>query len=157
MAHSVEGRFPFLDYQLVDFANKLPSTHKLFALDEKHLLKRACTDLIPSSILERPKQPYRAPDASAFFSNGSFEWIQELTSDRMLKKYRLFNPKNVQHLISKCRKMKGLRMSNTDNMRIVCVLSTMLIYQQFIEGDGRFFSEKNPPEPLTVIDKRQNP
>jgi asparagine synthase (glutamine-hydrolysing) len=73
MANSVEGRFPFLDCNLVDFANQLPPRHKLFALDEKHLLKVAFEDLLPESILKRPKQPYRAPDAASFFSTGNLD------------------------------------------------------------------------------------
>ena len=67
MANSVEGRFPFLDCNLVDFASQLPPRHKLLVLDEKHLLKIAFEDMIPETILKRPKQPYRAPDASSFF------------------------------------------------------------------------------------------
>lgn len=40
MANSIEGRFPFLDYNLVDFANRLPSEFKLNGLREKHILKK---------------------------------------------------------------------------------------------------------------------
>ena len=61
MANSVEGRFPFLDPDVVEFANALPARHKLFGLDEKYLLKRAFADLVPDEIIHRPKQPYRAP------------------------------------------------------------------------------------------------
>src|SRR5205823_8913124 len=66
MAHSVEGRFPFLDRDVAALANRLPSDYKLRVLDEKHVLKRAARDLIPPEILARPKQPYRAPDALSF-------------------------------------------------------------------------------------------
>ena len=47
MANSVEGRFPFLDRDVVEFANALPARHKLFGLEEKYLLKRAFADLVP--------------------------------------------------------------------------------------------------------------
>ena len=70
MANSVEGRFPFLDRDVVDFANSLPARHKLFGLDEKFLLKVAFADLIPEEIRYRAKQPYRAPDAASFFLGG---------------------------------------------------------------------------------------
>ena len=70
MANSVEGRFPFLDRDVVDFANALPARHKLFGLEEKYLLKRAFADLVPDDIIHRPKQPYRAPDAASFFAAG---------------------------------------------------------------------------------------
>ena len=66
MAHSVEGRFPFLDVDVVELANALPASSKLRGLDEKHVLKRAAAGLVPEEIIRRPKQPYRAPDALSF-------------------------------------------------------------------------------------------
>ena len=82
MANSVEGRFPFLDRDVVDFANALPARHKLFGLEEKYLLKRAFADLIPDDIIHRPKQPYRAPDAASFFAAGRPAWFDEVMSER---------------------------------------------------------------------------
>jgi asparagine synthase (glutamine-hydrolysing) len=66
MAHSVEGRFPFLDHRVVEFASKLPVSLKMKVLNEKYLLKRCADGLIPPSIAKRHKQPYRAPEAGSF-------------------------------------------------------------------------------------------
>ncbi|MEZ4408032.1 MAG: asparagine synthase (glutamine-hydrolyzing) [Polyangiales bacterium] len=44
MAHSVEGRFPFLDVNVVEFAGQMPARFKLSGLDEKHVLKRAAEE-----------------------------------------------------------------------------------------------------------------
>ena len=41
MGNSVEGRFPFLDAEVMELANGLPAAYKLKVLDEKHVLKRA--------------------------------------------------------------------------------------------------------------------
>lgn len=154
MANSVEGRFPFLDHELVDFANGLPARHKLLALDEKHLLKVAFDDLLPRSIKNRPKQPYRAPDAASFFFQvEALDWVEELLSTERVARAGVFNPKAVSALTAKCRRVGGLRMSNTDNMRIVAILSTMLLHQQFIEGDGSAGDERPPAEPVTRIDR----
>lgn len=153
MANSVEGRFPFLDHRFVDFADQLPSRHKLLALDEKHLLKISFADLIPRSILQRPKQPYRAPDAAGFFSSGNPDWVDDLMSEDMLKKAAIFSPNAVVRLAGKCRSVRGHGMSNTDNMRIVAILSTMLVYHHFIENDGEGKGDIAPPRPVTVIDR----
>jgi asparagine synthase (glutamine-hydrolysing) len=153
MAHSVEGRFPFLDCEVVDFSSQLPPKHKLFGLDEKHILKKASEDLLPASILQRPKQPYRAPDAASFFAHGPSEWMRELTSEAYIRKAGIFNPKVVNNLIKKCMHNRGVRMSNTDNMRIVAVLSAMLVHHHFIESDGRGDSSETPPGSLTAIVK----
>ena len=66
MAHGVETRFPFLDHRLVEFAARIPAGLKLRGLREKHILREATADLLPPSIGERSKQPYRAPDSRAF-------------------------------------------------------------------------------------------
>lgn len=153
MAHSVEGRFPFLDCNLVDFTNQLPARHKLLALDEKHLLKIAFSDLIPESILNRPKQPYRAPDAASFFHGGHLDWVDSLTSESTLKKAGIFEPNPVALLIAKCRRVKGQKMSNTDNMRLVAILSTMLVHHHYIEQDGRGYNDERPAEPMKVVDR----
>lgn len=153
MANSVEGRFPFLDCHFVDFANQLPARHKLLALDEKHLLKVAFSDLVPESILQRPKQPYRAPDAASFFNVKTLDWVDDLLSEDRLKKAGIFNPNAVVRFTAKCRKVKGLKMSNTDNMRMVAILSSMLVHHHYIENDGRGNCDELPAETVTVIDR----
>ena len=130
MANGVEGRFPFLDPNLIDWAAKLPPRYKIMGLDEKFILKHAFRDMLPQEILKRPKQPYRAPDAASFFGT-SLEWLDELTSPESLKASGIFNPAAVAHLVAKCRKRSGQGMSNFDNMAVTAVLSTLLLQREF--------------------------
>lgn len=161
MANSVEGRFPFLDRDVVELANDLPARHKLCGLDEKHLLKRAFADLVPEEILHRPKQPYRAPDAASFFAGSPPEWLTEVTSAAAIEAAGVFDPAQVAGLFAKCARTGGARMGNTDNMRVLAVLSTQLVHQQFIARDGAGPGDDSPPEPLMVADmvngKRSTP
>jgi len=152
MANSVEGRFPFLDYRLVEFANRLPEEMKLKGFTEKYILKEAFSDLIPPSILERPKQPYRAPDAQSFFGGeGKLDWVEELTSETAVKEAGLFNPTAVKGLMNKCRGIGAAKMSNTDNMRVVGILSSMLCHSHFINEAG--YSAEPPRGLSTVIER----
>jgi asparagine synthase (glutamine-hydrolysing) len=48
MAHGVEGRFPFLDHRLVEFASRIPPSLKLKGLTEKYILREATKDLLPA-------------------------------------------------------------------------------------------------------------
>jgi asparagine synthase (glutamine-hydrolysing) len=57
MANSIEGRYPFLDYRLVEFCNRLPSRLKLRGLREKHLLRRLAERWLPPEIWQRRKRP----------------------------------------------------------------------------------------------------
>jgi asparagine synthase (glutamine-hydrolysing) len=152
MANSVEGRFPFLDRDVVDFANGLPARHKLLALDEKHILKHEFAGLLPPSILQRPKQPYRAPDAASFFADPRPDWVDEALSPRALAGAGVFDPASVALLAQKCNRACGERMGNTDNMRLLAVLSTQLLHGAFIAGDGSGGRGEEPARPVTIID-----
>ncbi len=138
MANSVEGRFPFLDANVVALANSLPTDFKLHGLDEKHVLKRAAEGLLPDAVARRPKQPYRAPDASAFTSKDAPGWVAEVLSEEAVKASGLFDPRSVEKLWAKCRAHDPQTpFSNTDNMALVGVLSTQLLHKDFIERPPR--------------------
>ncbi|GAA1026505.1 asparagine synthase (glutamine-hydrolyzing) [Virgisporangium ochraceum] len=132
MANSVEGRFPFLDANVVEFANALPARHKLFGLEEKYVVKRAFADVVPKSILRRPKQPYRAPDAASLFAAGTPEWFDAVTSEAAVRAAGVFKPEMVARLIAKGVRTGGENMTNTDSMRIMAVVSTQLTHATFI-------------------------
>ncbi|ESW90207.1 MULTISPECIES: asparagine synthase (glutamine-hydrolyzing) [unclassified Mesorhizobium] len=133
MAHSVEGRFPFLDHELVRLANSLPAAYKLRVLDEKHVLKRVAQPIVPSEIVTRKKQPYRAPNALCFVADGAPAYIREALSEAALREANVFDPKSVTRLLNKCQASAGDGdLSNSDNMALVGVLSTQLLHRQFI-------------------------
>jgi asparagine synthase (glutamine-hydrolysing) len=131
MAHSIEGRFPFLDHRLIDLANRLPPRYKLMGLTEKWLLKRAMRGLLPEAIRTRTKQPYRAPDSQSFFEQGkAVDYAAELMSPGAIADAGYFDPAAVNKLFAKCR--AGRAIGFADNMAFVGVLSTMLLHQQFV-------------------------
>ena len=136
MGNSVEGRFPFLDHHVMEFANRLPSEAKLRVLDEKHVLKRAARDLIPESILGRPKQPYRAPDAQSFVQDAGPEYLSELLSEKNVAAAGVFEPRAVRRLMDKARRSREQTPSNSLNMAVVGVLSTQLAHHLLIKGHG---------------------
>jgi asparagine synthase (glutamine-hydrolysing) len=155
MAHSVEGRFPFLDKDVVRLADSLPAAYKLRVLDEKHVVKRAAADVVPREIISRKKQPYRAPDALSFVAVNSPDYIDGVLSKPALQDANVFEPQAVAQLLRKCRARGSEgQLSNTDNMALVGVLSTQLLHRQFIAGspDG-----SRAIELLTDIDKSSNP
>ncbi len=131
MAHSVEGRYPFLDYRVVEFASKLPATLKLKVLNEKYLLKRACEGSVPASILARRKQPYRAPDSRCFFAKSAPEYVRELLEPSAVQRTGIFDTKAVSSLVNKFK--AGRAYSVRDDMALVGVLSTQLLASQFLK------------------------
>ena len=149
MGNSIEGRFPFLDVEVGRYASTLPARQKILGLDEKHLLKRAFADLIPQEILRRTKQPYRAPDAASFFQGGTPDWVSDVTSEAAIRDIGIFRPEVVTRLLLKARRQQGRGLSNTDNMRLVAVLSTQLLGRQFL---GTYRQPAAPPAPMAVFD-----
>ncbi len=130
MAHSVEGRYPFLDHRVSEFAAKLHPSLKMRVLNEKFLLKEAARGKVPASILRRPKQPYRAPDGESFFTGRPPDYVDELLSPEVLKKTGIFHPNSVSKLVTK---FKSDRTTSTkDNMALVGILSTQLMAHKFL-------------------------
>ncbi|MFW5836172.1 MAG: asparagine synthetase B family protein, partial [bacterium] len=156
MGHSVEGRFPFLDHNVIEFASSLPVDQKLRNLDEKHILKHAFRDIVPVEVIDRPKQPYRAPDAASFFSGDALPaWLDDLLDRDYVAAAGVFRPEVVEGVVRKARSRDGLGMSNTDNMRIVALISTMLLHTSFVSGRGAF--ERARREADTVPFERIEP
>ncbi|MBA1157019.1 asparagine synthase (glutamine-hydrolyzing) [Microvirga mediterraneensis] len=129
MAHGVEGRFPFLDHRVVEFAAKLPPGAKLKGLSEKHILREATKNLLPPSIAWRTKQPYRAPDCDPFSMEGAPDYVAEMLSPRAVAQVGIFSPQAVEKLHAKCRRQNsaGFR----DSTAFVSILSTQLWQQAF--------------------------
>ncbi len=134
MAHAVEGRFPFLDHRVVEFASTLPASLKMKVLDEKYILKRAAGHLIPASIRQRPKQPYRAPDAQCFVGLDGRgqppEYVQSLLAPERVGGDGIFNPQAVTGLFAKAK--TGGALGARDNMGLIGVLSTQLVVDRFV-------------------------
>ena len=133
MAHSVEGRVPYLDHRVIELLNALSPRYKLRALHEKVLLRGALRRILPEAILKRVKQPYRAPDSRSFFQDDRpLPYVQELLSESNLRRSGYFHPQAVGRLLDKCR--TGRALGAGDNMAFVGVLSTLLLHKHFFEG-----------------------
>jgi asparagine synthase (glutamine-hydrolysing) len=131
MANSVEGRFPFLDHRLIEFARTLPPTLLMKGLNEKYLLKRAFRNELPQSIVSRPKQPYRAPNVPGIFEAGWSDETRDLLSPRVIKRYGYFDPVKVDRLMTKIQ--AGRAVGERDGMALMAILSTQLLHHQFLE------------------------
>jgi asparagine synthase (glutamine-hydrolysing) len=136
MANGIEGRSPFLDVRLLEFAARVPPRFKMAGLNEKHLLKRATRHLVPDSIRQRSKQPYRAPDIKSFFDTETgrarFDYVDEMLSSEAVASAGLFEPEAVTKLVEKAR--NGTAIGTKDNMALVGILSAQLVFEQLIRG-----------------------
>jgi len=148
MANSIEGRYPFLDYRVIEFCSALPDKFKLNGLNEKFLLKKLMTGKIPESIVKRPKQPYRAPISSVFMGIEKPEYVAEMLSTQQTMRAGIFNYNSLSALLEKIEKTGTA--SEMDNMVITSVISTHLLHYQFIENNNLEF-QNGPLRNLKVI------
>jgi asparagine synthase (glutamine-hydrolysing) len=140
MAHSVEGRFPFLDHRVVEFACKVPPRYRLRGLKEKFILRESAKSILPVELAQRPKQPYRAPISRCFSGDPSPDYVEELLSEKILRETGYFHPSRVAKLLEKCRRQEGHLLSERENMALVGILSTQLLDHLFIKNF--------PPSPI---------
>jgi asparagine synthase (glutamine-hydrolysing) len=134
MANSVEGRYPFLDYRVMEFAAKLSPGFKMHGLNEKFILKRMMRNRLPESILKRPKQAYRAPISSSFLTSPAREYVLSLLSENDIKQTGLFSYGTVQKLQNKI--SSGSLVTEMENMALSGIISSQLIYHQYILKDN---------------------
>lgn len=127
--HSVEGRYPFLDHRVIEFANRLHPNLKMKVLNEKYLLKRAMGGRLPPQILRRHKQPYRAPDARALESRHLSSTLTGLLGEDALGVTGFFDPGKVAMLVRK--NDSGRDLSTSESQALTGILSTQAIDQLF--------------------------
>lgn len=125
LGHSIEGRYPFLDHNLIEYAFSLPDEFKLNGFNEKYILKQAFDREIPTEIINRPKRPYVAPDVAAFFVNNNMtDMAAELLSPEKINAFGCFNEKMVKRFLNKFRNGIPEHVGYRDNMIFTFLLST---------------------------------
>lgn len=155
MAHSIEGRFPFLDYRVVEFCNQLPSQSKLRGLDEKHVLKQSMRDLLPETIWRRPKRPYRAPIHRSFFPDGQpLDWVAEMLSPTEIAMAGCFETQAVMGLLKKLHRFGNL--GESDDMALAGLLSTQLVYWQFV-ANYHIPRPLDKRDDIKIVERRKQP
>jgi asparagine synthase (glutamine-hydrolysing) len=130
MGRSIEGRVPFLDHRLIEFAARIPPKYKLRGLEEKYILKRAFASMLPDIVGRRPKQPYRAPIASCFASPGANLGARLLEPDR-LRQTNFADTAAVEMLLRKARSGASA-LSEREEMAMATLTSLQLLHHQFV-------------------------
>lgn len=119
---------------MVELAAQMPAKLKLNSLNEKFILKQIARGQVPDELVDRSKQPYRAPISRCFMCAEPPEYVPEMLSESALDKTGYFDPAKVQRLTAKCRQQDGRLVSERENMALVAILSTQLLDHQLIQN-----------------------
>ena len=127
-SHSVEGRHPFLDAELLDFVVTIPDKYKLNGTNEKYILKKAAKGIVPEEILKRKKFPFQAPGMSALVkqSDGG-----EFLSDALLKKYGIFDTGYVNEMKRVYRQSDFKLMGAYEIDYLLIVMTVTMLCEQY--------------------------
>lgn len=98
MAFGLEARVPFLDHELVELAARIPARHKL-AHGGKGILKEAARQVIPSSVIDRPKGYFPVP-ALKHVKGRVLEMVRDALNSRAARERDLFRPEVLQRWLA---------------------------------------------------------
>lgn len=121
MAHGLEERFPFLDNALVDFAMQVPTRYKLSDLDQmleidedavrkkllaeashssgKSCLRDAMSRVLPTAVMERPKQGFSSPEAS-WYRGENADYLRTMLMDGDLACAEYLDPDVIRETVT---------------------------------------------------------
>ena len=138
MAASIESRVPFLDHVLVEYATRIPARVQLRGLSGKNILKKAVEDLLPHSILYRPKLGFPTP-WSGWLAGPQLDSIQALVLEPRSLERGYFKKSSIERLFQEH------RANYRDHYdRIWRLLNLELWHRVCLEGDSHDTITREP-------------
>jgi len=133
MAHGLEGRVPFLDHRLVEFALKIPENQKIGLFKNKHIYREAVKKKIPKEICERKKQGFTIP-LESWKKQGIIEYTEDLIKENDIK----FLNKQMQLNVVK---------NPTKNTFVTRQFWTLLMFNQWYKEYGNHLNKTQEINP----------
>jgi asparagine synthase (glutamine-hydrolysing) len=130
MAHSIEGRVPFLDHKLVELIVKQPVNQKIRGMTEKYVLREAVKDVIIDEVYQRQKHPFLSPPATLNPDDTFHDYVQDTLRGETLASMPFFNQQRVVELLDRMPSMdEGARIAN--DQILMTLMSICVLHQRF--------------------------
>ncbi len=97
MTASLEGREPFLDHRVIEFAAQLPDHYKYFKGSKKHIIKEIVHQYIPQKIMNRPKMGFAIPIEN-WMANELKQLVNDYLNESDIEKQNIFNVDYVKKI-----------------------------------------------------------
>ncbi len=130
MAHSIEGRVPFLDHHVVEFLGRVPVSLKIRGLTEKYLLRQAAQPVITDAVYRRQKHPFVSPPATITPTERFHEMVQDTLRGPELAAVPFFDQGKVVRLLDSLPRMSEAEAVAWDP-HLIYVLSACVLHQRF--------------------------
>ena len=130
MAHSVEGRVPFLDHHVVEVVRSQPVNQKIRGMTEKYVLREALHGTITEAVYRRQKHPFLTPPATLNREQRLNSLVQDTLRGSTCATIPFFNQKKVVDLLDRVDAMdEGTRLA-IDQV-LMLLVSTCVLHEQF--------------------------
>ena len=130
MAHSIEGRVPFLDHHVVELICSQPVNQKIRGLTEKFVLREAVRDVITDTVYRRQKHPFLSPPA-ALNPEDTFEtFVQDMLRGPVMASIPYINQKEVVNLLDRLPSMDDGARTAYDPVLMILV-SMCVLHDRF--------------------------
>ena len=130
MAHSIEGRVPFLDHHVVEFLGRVPVSLKIRGLTEKYLLRQAARPLITETVYRRQKHPFLSPPATTTPTERFHEMLQDTLRGPILASLPFYDQKKVVAVLDSLPQMTPEDCISWD-VPLTTILSACMLQQRF--------------------------
>jgi len=128
MAHSIEGRVPFLDHKVVETIVRQPVNQKVRGMTEKYVLREAVRDVITVQVYRRQKHPFLSPPATLSPDDTFNTYVQDMLRGPVLKALPFFDQRKVVTLLDE---LPGMNVgARTANDQILMLLVSMCVLQE---------------------------
>lgn len=130
MAHSVEGRLPFLDHRAVEMLRTVPSSLKIHGMTEKYLLRRATEDVLTDTIFNRQKHPFLAPPMTLRTKEPLAQLLQDTLRGSSLAALPFYDQQQVVGVLDRLPDMSPAELVPWDTV-LMTLLSFCVLQEQF--------------------------
>jgi asparagine synthase (glutamine-hydrolysing) len=133
MAHSIEGRVPFLDHRVVEVVRSQPVSQKINGMTEKYVLREAVRDVVTDTVYRRQKHPFLSPPATLNPDGRLHAVVQDTLRGTSLASVPFFDQKKVIDLLDRLATMdEGSRVANDQVLMIL--VSACILQDRFSLG-----------------------
>jgi asparagine synthase (glutamine-hydrolysing) len=130
MAHSIEGRVPFLDHEVAEFAAGIPIHMKINGMREKHVLREATRDVLIEPVYDREKHPFTTPPTKFGQDDAMLELFSDVFASSLLDDQPIFDAAKIRGLFAMLPQLPPEQRVGTDGL-MHRVLSLTLLHQRF--------------------------
>ena len=133
MAHSIEGRVPFLDHKVAEFLFNTPVSLKIRGLTEKYILREATRDVLTDRVYRRQKHPFLSPPEALGKPSRMTALIQDTLRSRTVESIPFLEARAVRKLADQLETMTPSERGRIDT-DLMSLISAVFMQERLVQA-----------------------